>query len=186
VSPCVRFVGYSGSGKTTVVSALIAHWAEAGFKVGAVKHASKAFQMDRPGKDSHRFRSSGAAAIAVASPTEFALISTTEQPATIADLVAHLPADLDVILVEGFKGDGGPAVEVHLGARELVAIERPGGLPGLFAVVTDRPGSHEIDVPQFAHDDIAALATFLEERLGIGAQFRGSRAGSASCAFTLC
>ena len=58
--PIIRFVGRSGSGKTTLVSALIEHWTFVGLRVGAVKHASKTFHMDRPGKDTHQFRANGA------------------------------------------------------------------------------------------------------------------------------
>ncbi len=174
--PIIRFVGRSGSGKTTLVSKLIDHWTSAGLRVGALKHASKSFQMDRPGKDTHRFRESGAAAIAVASPTEFAVISSTRQPATVDELVAHLPADLDVVVVEGYKGDGGPAVEVHRGEHTLLAIER--GLSGLIAVATDRPGTHELDMPQLDINDVATLAEFLEQSLNLvtsSAEAHGAR-----------
>lgn len=161
--PQVHFVGRSGSGKTTLIATLIEYWTARGLRIGAVKHASKAFQMDHRGKDSHRFRSSGAAGVAIASPTEFAVISTTETPMTSADLVAQLPADLDAILVEGFKGDGGLTLEVHRGSRPLLALS------GRFAVVTDRPGAHAIDVPQLHIDDISGLAAFLERRLELTA-----------------
>jgi len=164
----IRFVGRSESGKTTLVSALIGYWSELGLRVGAIKHASKAFQMDRPGKDSHRFRDRGAAAIAVASPTEFAMIASTQAPATVAELTAHLPNDLDVILVEGYKGDGGPAVLVHRGEQPLLSSERI--LPGLLAVATDRPGMHDTDVPQFDSSDIATLATFLDREFNISSR----------------
>jgi len=170
MTPRVHFVGLSGSGKTTLIASLIEHWTARGLRLGAVKHASKSFQMDHRGKDSHRFRSSGAAGVAIASPTEFAVISTTETPMTSADLVAHLPTDLDVVLIEGFKGDGGPTLEVHRGARPLLAPA------GLFAVVTDRPGTHLIDVPQLHLDDISGLAAFLERRLRLSALAR-RRAG---------
>ncbi len=166
--PTIRFVGRSGSGKTTLVSALIGYWTENGLRVGAIKHASKSFQMDRPGKDSHRFRTRGAAAIAVASPTEFAVIASTQAPATVAELAAHLPSDLDVIVVEGYKGDGGPAVLVHRGEQPLLSTERI--LPGLFAIATDRPGAYDMGVPQFNLSDIASLATFLEHELNISSR----------------
>jgi len=164
--PIIRFVGRSGSGKTTLVSKLVAHWTRAGLRVGALKHASKAFQMDRPGKDTYRFRASGAAAVAVASPTEFAVVASTARPAAVEDLVAHLPRNLDVIVVEGYKGDGGPAVEVHRGTEKLLGLDEQ-GLPGLMAIATDRPGSHLIDLPQLDIDDVAAIARFLEDTLGV-------------------
>ena len=121
--------------------------------------------MDHEGKDSHRFRANGAASIAVASPTEFAVISQTETPATLADLLAQMPDDLDIVLIEGFKGDGGLAIEVHRGSQPLLAIER--SLPGLVAVATDHPKRHKIDVPKFDLSQIDRIAGFIEGRVGL-------------------
>jgi molybdopterin-guanine dinucleotide biosynthesis protein B len=156
----VCFVGPSNVGKTTVVSKVIAHLTEQGLKVGALKHASHSFQMDRAGKDTHHFRRSGAYAIGIASKTERALITTTDKPATLVELAASLPAGLDVIIVEGYKSEGAPKVEVHRGNGPLLT-----GLEGLIAVVTDSEPDG-VTVPKFGHDGIADLCAFLREHTG--------------------
>ena len=56
----VNFVGYSGSGKTTLIEKIIALLAERGLKVSAVKNAHHNVDIDKPGKDSYRFREAGA------------------------------------------------------------------------------------------------------------------------------
>ncbi|MDA8574909.1 molybdopterin-guanine dinucleotide biosynthesis protein B, partial [Alphaproteobacteria bacterium] len=46
----------SGSGKTTLILKLIAAVQARGFSVSTMKHAHHSFDIDRPGKDSHRHR----------------------------------------------------------------------------------------------------------------------------------
>ena len=65
--PVLGFAGFSGAGKTTLVEQLIARLSAGGLRVGVVKHAHHAFDVDRPGKDSHRHRSAGAIEVLVAS-----------------------------------------------------------------------------------------------------------------------
>ena len=60
----VGFSGYSGSGKTTLVEQLIARLKLAGQRVSVIKHAHHEFDIDHPGKDSHRHRSAGVARVA--------------------------------------------------------------------------------------------------------------------------
>jgi len=155
----VCFVGPSNVGKTTVVSKVVAELTARGLRVGALKHASHVFHMDRPGKDTFKFREAGAYAIGIASKTERAVIATTEQPWTLAELAATLPAGLDIVIVEGYKSEGAPKIEVHRGDGPLLT-----GLEGLIAVVTDSPRS-DSDVPQLGHDDVAPLCDLLLARL---------------------
>ena len=157
--PMVCFVGPSGVGKTTLVAQVIQHLSDRGLRVGALKHASHSFQMDRRGKDTHRFRVSGARAIAIASPTERALITTTERRTTLLELAATLPDNLDFIVAEGWKSEGAPKVEVHRGDAPLLSYG--GELEGLIAIATDRPGAHEVAIPQFSLEDVAQLCEYI-------------------------
>lgn len=163
----VCFVGPSGVGKTTLVSKVIQHLSDRGVRVGALKHASHSFQMDRRGKDTYRFRASGARAIAIASPTERALITTTEHRTTLHELAATLPDGLDFIVVEGWKSEGAPKVEVHRGDAPLLSYA--GALEGLIAIATDRCGEHEVAVPQFSLEDIEGLCDYILEAVEIKA-----------------
>ena len=85
--PVLCFVGLSGCGKTTLTARVIESLSMQGYKIGALKHASHGFQMDKRGKDTDRFRQAGAYAIGVASDTERAVITSTPTPTSLAELV---------------------------------------------------------------------------------------------------
>ena len=105
--------GWSGSGKTTLLTAVLPLLRQAGLTVSTVKHAHHGFDLDRPGKDSHRHRQAGAREVLVASDTRWALLHETEgAPPTLAALLARL-APVDLVLVEGFKSHPLPKLEVH-------------------------------------------------------------------------
>jgi cardiolipin synthase len=61
-------VGWSGSGKTSLVVRLLPELSRRGLSVSTMKHAHHDFDIDKPGKDSHAHRAAGAAEVMVASP----------------------------------------------------------------------------------------------------------------------
>ena len=101
----VGFAGYSGSGKTTLVEKLIPALKLRGLRVSVVKHAHHRFDIDHPGKDTHRHREAGAFEVIVASQNRLALMREFEQPSelTVHQLIAELNEGVDWVLVEGFK-----------------------------------------------------------------------------------
>lgn len=110
----VCFAGYSGSGKTTLLEQLIAQFVARGLGVSSIKHAHHDFDIDQPGKDSWRHRQAGAREVLVASDKRLALMREFA-PAEAHDvhtLLARLDADVDWVLVEGFKASDLPRVEV--------------------------------------------------------------------------
>jgi molybdopterin-guanine dinucleotide biosynthesis protein MobB len=107
--------GWSGSGKTTVLTALIPALIARGQTVSTIKHAHHDFDIDRPGKDSFRHREAGAHEVMIGSGYRFALMHELRDGSTepsLGDLVARL-APVDLVLVEGFKFDPIPKLEVH-------------------------------------------------------------------------
>ena len=114
--PVLGIVAYSGAGKTTLLTRVLPVLREKGLRVGLVKHAHHGFDPDVPGKDSYRLRKAGAVQTLVASRHRQALI--TERPGErepeLSDLLPQLdPALLDLVLVEGFRGETVPKIEVH-------------------------------------------------------------------------
>ncbi len=106
-------IGWSGSGKTTLIEALLPQLIAAGLSVSTVKHAHKGFDLDRPGKDSHRHRLAGAREVLVASETRWALLhehAGAEPP--LPSLLERLEP-VDLVLVEGFKTHPFPKLEVY-------------------------------------------------------------------------
>ncbi len=172
----IGFIGDSGAGKTTLIERLIGHFSRSGLRLAAIKHAHHGFDIDRPGKDSHRFRCAGAAQVLLASDQRWALLveePQTEEPPTGAPQASALERQLarlgpcDLVLVEGFRGQAGiPFIEVRR-QGERAATARATG-PGLAAIATDSPGARTIDageVPVLDLDDIEAIALFITRLL---------------------
>ena len=113
----IAFAGYSGSGKTTLIERLIPALRLRGLRVSVVKHAHHSFDIDHPGKDTHRHREAGAFEVVVASNRRLALMREFEQPAELSvhHLIAELYDGVDWVLVEGFKQSNLLKVEVWRG-----------------------------------------------------------------------
>lgn len=156
--------GWKNSGKTTLVERLVTEITARGFTVSTVKHAHHGFDIDQPGKDSHRHRAAGAAQVLVASSQRWALMTETrgaEPP--LADLLARLDP-VDLVLIEGYKRDPHPKIEARRAAtaQDLIAE----GDPTIEAIAadTDLPPLHR---PVFNLDDIPAIADFILGRVGL-------------------
>lgn len=153
--------GWSGSGKTTLLRALIPTLSERGFSVSTVKHAHHDFDIDRPGKDSFLHRAAGAHEVMISSGHRFALMHELRgapEP-TLQDLVERL-APVDIVLVEGFKFDPVPKLEVHrpsLGKAPIWPDD-----PHIVAVATDVP-LVDCAHPVFDLNDAASIASMVVE-----------------------
>jgi molybdopterin-guanine dinucleotide biosynthesis protein MobB len=165
-TPLLGFVGYSDSGKTTLLTALIAHFHTQGFKIGAVKHHRRAFDIDHEGKDSWRFTRAGAQKTIITGPHQTALVEQTPGQRPLEELVDKYMTGLDLIIVEGFKLAAIPKIEIQrtaLGRPLLTRDENHD--PNLIAVVSDSP--RELDVPRFSPDAVSELATFICSYFGL-------------------
>jgi len=135
----VGFAGYSGSGKTTLIERLIPALKLRGLRVSVVKHAHHSFDIDTPGKDTHRHRDAGAFEVVVASNRRLALMREFEQEAqlTVHQLIAELYDGVDWVIVEGFKQSNLLKVEVW-----RADSEKPARYPDddfIVAIATDTP-----------------------------------------------
>lgn len=132
----VGVVGRSGVGKTSLLELLLGALDGRGLAVGAAKHASHGFLADRPGKDSHRLYESGARAVVLLSGEQVAAFVRRTGPPSIEAALAALPADLDLVLAEGFSWEPIPRVVVTGPGREPRREDWTGG--GVIAVVEVR------------------------------------------------
>jgi len=110
----IGLAGWSGAGKTTLVKRLIPCLIGRGISVSTIKHAHHAFDLDTPGKDSFEHRAAGARQVLVGSAVRWALMTElrAEPEPTLAELLARLDP-VDLILVEGFKREPIPKIEIH-------------------------------------------------------------------------
>ncbi len=157
--------GWKDSGKTTLVERLVTEITGRGLTVSTLKHAHHGFDADHPGKDSYRHRAAGARQVLVASQARWALMSELRgAPApTLEALIARLDP-VDLVLVEGWKRDRHPKIEVRRIAtgQDLLA----GADETIEAVASDAPLSG-LSVPVFALDDVPAIADFILGRVGL-------------------
>lgn len=133
--PAIGFAGYSGSGKTTVIEALIPFLKEKGLRLAVIKHDAHGIDVDREGKDSWRFTEAGAEMSIVSGPEKTAVIEKREVGLEQLFTMVH---DVDLILVEGYKNE--PLSQIGICRKEngkgfTDALDR------FEAVVTDLEGS---------------------------------------------
>lgn len=164
--PIIAVVGASGSGKTTLLEQLLPLLTAAGLRVALVKHAHQGFDMDKPGKDSHRLRSAGAQQVMVASAQRWALLVETpeqEEP-DLAALLAQLNQErLDLILVEGFKHAQLPKLEVYRPAHGRPPLHPQDG--SIMAVATDAPAAIDTDMTVLDLNRPEQIAAFIRVRV---------------------
>ncbi len=157
----VSFVAKSGTGKTTLLEKVIVELKGRGWRVGAIKHDAHRFDIDHPGKDSHRMTAAGADTMLISSPEKLALVKRHAIPPPIGELIATYFGDVDIVLTEGFKKSDLPKIEVHRKERSATLLCRgEENDPTLIAVASDE--RLELDVPVFDINDAASVATFIE------------------------
>ncbi|MGE3772919.1 MAG: molybdenum cofactor guanylyltransferase MobA [Gammaproteobacteria bacterium] len=158
--------GYSGSGKTTLLTRLIPRFVAHGLRIGVLKHAHHRFDIDYPGKDSYELRRAGAACVMVASAHRDAFIREhrVEKEPVLRTLLAEFEGrELDLVLVEGFRHERFPKIEVHRraagaqSARGLLSVDDD----SIIALATDGEIETPRPMPRFDVDDVDAIAAFV-------------------------
>jgi molybdopterin-guanine dinucleotide biosynthesis protein B len=150
--------GWSGAGKTTLLSKLIPELVRRGIKVSTMKHAHHGFDVDQPGKDSHTHRLVGATEVLIGSAKRFALVHELRgapEP-RLAELLARL-SPVDLVIVEGYKREGHPKLEVHRAAvgKPLLYPDDP----RIVAIAVDQPLTAPLPVVDL--DDIEGIVDIL-------------------------
>lgn len=157
-------VGWKNAGKTGLMERLVAEIAGRGLSVSTVKHAHHSFDVDQPGKDSHRHRVAGAREVLLASGKRYALMHELRDEAEppLGTLLQRL-APVDLVLVEGYKRDAHPKVEAHRSetGNSLIAPDDP----TVRAVASDTP--LDLDRPVFDLNDTVAIADFILGEVGL-------------------
>lgn len=159
MTPIVSVVGKSNTGKTTFLVKLITELKKRDYKVAIVKHNVHGFDIDHPGKDTHRHAQAGADTVVIASAHKLAMIKNLDEEMSINNVIAMLGPDHDLIVTEGYKRGPFPKIEVSRMecSTELISTEDE-----LIALVTDN--AFDIDRPHFGLDDAEGVADLLEEK----------------------
>jgi molybdopterin-guanine dinucleotide biosynthesis protein B len=163
--PLLGFCAWgSGVGKTTLLTSLIPVLRLHGLRISVIKHAHHSFDIDHPGKDSYRLRESGAVQTLLGSRQRWALmtelshVEPQHQEPSLAELLTHMDTSLaDLILVEGFKQEAIPKIEVYRPSLDhpLLADQDP----QVIAVAAD--GAAPTKLPVLDLNDSVTIGEFV-------------------------
>ncbi len=158
----IGLAGWSGAGKTTRLPKLIPVLSARGLQVSTLKHAHHSFGVDQPGKDSWEHRRAGARKVLVASSVRGAPMHEPRAAAEpiLSQLLAHM-SPVDLVLVEGFKSERHPKIEIYREANAKPLLY-PGDL-SIIAIASDvmLPG---VVIPLHYLDDIETIADTVQLR----------------------
>jgi molybdopterin-guanine dinucleotide biosynthesis protein MobB len=158
--PVLGIAAWSGTGKTTLLTRVLPLLRAQGLRVGVLKHAHHDFDIDHPGKDSYELRKAGAGQMLVASNRRWALMveAPVDGDVSLWDMLARLDrGNLDLILVEGFRHERFPKLELH-----RAALGKPLLYPdddAIIALASDTPV--HTDLPRLDINDPVAIAAFI-------------------------
>ena len=159
------FAAWSGTGKTSLLEQVLPLLRKADIQVGVIKHSHHDFEIDKPGKDSHRLRQAGAIETLIASRHRWALVheNTELQEPLLADLVRHLDPEIELVLVEGFRHEAFPKIELH---RE--AVGKPWLHPddeAIIAIACDNPDNTDSSLPVMDINQPRQISDFILDYL---------------------
>ena len=158
----IGLAGWSGSGKTTLITKAIPRLIARGHKVSTLKHAHHGFDVDHPGKDSFFHRAAGATEVVISSQKRFAIVhELRDEPEWDLPTLLKKFSPVDLVLIEGFKRDCFPKLEVHRAANGKPLLQPED--PHIVAIASDRP-LPSAKVPVIDLNDIEAICDLLLER----------------------
>lgn len=167
--------GWKNAGKTGLMERLVAEIAGRGLTVSTLKHAHHSFDVDHPGKDSHRHRAAGATEVLLSSRGRWALMHELRgrQEPPLEMLLQKL-APVDLVLIEGYKRDRHPKIEAFRAAAGHMLIAPDD--PTIRAIASDTVLA-DVALPRFDLNDTVAIADFILSEVGLAVDHvRGGQA----------
>ncbi|MDX9834681.1 MAG: molybdopterin-guanine dinucleotide biosynthesis protein B [Desulfobulbus sp.] len=163
----VCFIGWHNSGKTTLVSRVVALLKARGHRVAVIKSTKEQGLLGEPPQaDTALHRRAGADAVALVAPDQF-LLRTAPPTEDLMSLVLRYFNDMDFVLAEGFKrATKVMKIEVRRDAQAPLLCEQVANVVG---VVTDQAVDKGL---VFAVDDIAALVDWIEAQRAVSPEAR--------------
>lgn len=156
--------GHSGMGKTTLLEKLIPELTQRGLRVSLIKHSHKDIEIDRPGKDSYRLREAGCSEVLLMGKSRWALMheQRNDSEPTFEYLLSRMQV-CDLVLVEGFKQEAFPKIEVYRAVNEKHPLWLR--MNDILAIATDAPAAASDGNKTLTHFDLSniqAIADFVQ------------------------
>lgn len=165
--PILGFAAYSGTGKTTLLINIIPLFKQRGLEVGVIKHAHHTFEIDQPGKDSYEIRKAGASQMLIGSKQRWALMVEQDeenQQTRLEEYISHLDQNkLDLILVEGFKPEAIPKIELHRPSLGHPLISSSDD--SIIAIACDAPLTQSSDLITLDINDYESIVDYIIDNI---------------------
>jgi molybdopterin-guanine dinucleotide biosynthesis protein B len=155
----LAIVGSSNSGKTELICRLLEWFSAQGLKVAVLKHSHHQHLGD-DGKDTWRYRQTGARLVALAAPGLLQITRSSAEEPKLNAILAELAPGSDFILVEGYKTSD----LLKVGLAPPDAASPLPDYPRLVAWVSARPLPTRL--PVFNPLQVAAIGRFIQDQLG--------------------
>jgi len=160
MSKIIGITGWKDVGKTYYASLIIKSLVKKGYQVGSIKHAHHDFDIDKPGTDSFKHREAGSNQVIISSSKRWAKITenNNENEKSLDELIQELQ-NVDVIIVEGFKKDNHPKIEIL--SKDLK--NRNKETKNVIAIVSD--DLKDTITPVYKENDIENLVEFIIKKI---------------------
>jgi molybdopterin-guanine dinucleotide biosynthesis protein B len=166
MSQIVCVVGASDSGKTKLVTSIVAELSRRGWNVATAKHSKSTFSLEPKAKDTFKHRKSGAKTVLFLGPRETVAVRPPGEE--LGACVARFCSDADIVIAEGFVGENYPKIAIATNRKSESDLT---ALPNLRALVRPRPqtspkASEAVKrLPQFRLNDTKCICDFIEKQL---------------------
>ena len=160
MSKIIGITGWKDVGKTHYASLIIKLLVKKGYQVGSIKHAHYDFDIDKPGTDSFKHREAGSNQVIISSSKRWAKITenNNENEKNLDELIQELH-NVDIVVVEGFKKDNHPKIEIL--SKDLK--NRNKETNNIIAIVSD--DLKDTITPVFKENDIENLVEFIIKKI---------------------
>ncbi|MDC0058007.1 molybdopterin-guanine dinucleotide biosynthesis protein B [Pelagibacteraceae bacterium] len=160
MSKIIGITGWKDVGKTHYASLIIKLLVKKGYQVGSIKHAHHNFDIDKSGTDSFKLREAGSNQVIISSSKRWAKITenNNENEKNLDELVQELN-NVDIVVVEGFKKDNHPKIEIL--SKDLK--NRNKETNNVIAIVSD--DLKDTITPVFKKNDIEKLVEFIIKKI---------------------